>query len=874
LPALPTGSVTYLFSDIEGSTRLARELGPDAWADLLALHDQLVDRVVADARGVVVKHEGDGAFAVFRDASDAVDAAVALASRLSAATWATNARVRVRVGLHTGDGRLASGGRDYVGLDVHYAARLAAAANGGQILLSDTTRSRLGNDLRPGSSIVSVGPRRLKDFDEPRPIHRLVVANSADDPRPLRALGGFDLPELPTTFVGREDERAAVTALVTETRIVTLTGPGGTGKTRLALSVAMNLEATYPEGVVFVPLAPIRDAGLIASAIADAAAVPEDATRPPIDSLRDALRDRHLLLVLDNLEQLLPAAAATVAELVRGLPGCRFLLSSREPLRIAGEQEYRVPPLASADGVALFEERARLVGRALEPDGPDREAIVAIVERVDGLPLAIELAAARARLFPPREILERLERSFDILSSGARDLPERQQTLRATIGWSVDLLSPAEQRLFRRLSVFVGTWAPEAAESVVDPDRSLGPDLLDAIASLADKSLLRTAVSADGRTRFGWHVFVRDFALEMLVASGEQAEYQQRHAESFRDLAVRMGTRLTAARSAANLAQLDDAIHDLRSAIDWSLETGRVEIGLEIVGSAWRWWQLRSHLAEGRDLARQLLSHPAAARDSIARVDGLAAAGGLAYWSSDRAATRAAYEERLALAQRLGDRRRLAEAHYDLGFVGMVEQDVDLLRSEEERALALFEELGDDAGIVKARQALVLARFVAQDYAGARELEERNLVDFERTQSWYRISDSKMLLAAIKWRSGDPDGALASARSAIEILPDPVGGSTIAALAVIALVEADTGDVELAARLTGAIRASQAATGETLAPVTVLHLPDPEQVVRERLGDERAAGLLAEGAELGLPEATRLALGKEATVSRAGAATS
>jgi non-specific serine/threonine protein kinase len=506
-----------------------------------------------------------------------------------------------------------------------------------------------------------------------------------------------------------------------------------------------------------------------------------------------------------------------------------------------------------------------------EPTDPEIEAIASIASLVDGLPLALELAAARTRLFGPVEILGRLRRSFDLLSAGARDVPERQRTLRATVAWSHDLLAPTEQVIFRRLAVLVGSWTVDAAQRIVDPEGSLDLDLLDGLASLVDKSLLRTVATDDGQTRFARHVFVREYADEMLTASGERAACERRHAEAFRDLAVATGPHLPETSSQRYLLELDGAIHDLRAAITWSLETGDVAIGMEILGATWRWWQIRSHLAEGRDWVSRLLAHPASAGDQVARMGALAALGGLAYWSSDRPAIRAAYEERLAIAERLGDRAQLAEAHYDYGFVGMVEQDPELLRSESEGALALFEEIGNMAGIVKTRQVLVLAHLLSGEFDAAQELEERNLADFERTQSWYRIADSRMLLGAILWRKGKFAEALASARTAVRTLPELVGGSTIAALAVIALAQADLGEVELATRLIGAVRAIQAATGEALAPVQVLHLPDPEDVVRARLEPARAEELLAEGRAMEVAQVRLLALGEVAAEAAAEA---
>ena len=858
---LPSGTVTFLFSDIEGSTRLARALPPEEWSALLRTHDSLVDDAIARHQGSIVKHEGDGAFAVFSTASNALAAADRLTRTLVAQARPGGVPLRVRIGIHTGDGRLTDAGADYVGVDVHYTARLAAAGNGGQILVSEATRLALNRDLPEDDVLVSAGPRRLKDFDEPRPIHRLVVPGAADDARPLRAAVGVDLPPELTAFVGRTSEIAAVSELLERSRIVTLTGPGGTGKTRLAIGITEQVIDHYEDGGVFVELAPVHDPALVPAAVAARLGIAEQPGQSAAELVTGHLADKRMLLVLDNLEQLLPDAAGTVAAFVRAGTGVRVLSASREPLRIAGEQEFQVPPLGQAEAEALFMDRARLVRADFEPSASEAAAVAGIAARLEGLPLAIELAAARVKVFPPSGILDRLERSLDLLTSGSRDLPERQRTLRGAIAWSYDLLPDPEQLLFRRLAVLVGSWTSESADRIANDDHELGLDTLDGLVSLVDKSLLRVVPSEHGDPLFGRHAFVREFAWERLAASGELDRCQRRHARVFRDLAIRVGDSLTSAGGSQLIHLLDHAAHDLRQAMTWALESGEVEVGLMVIGSAWRWWQIRAHLREGRAWAERLLAHPNAAEDSIGRMRGLAALGGLAYWSTDYPTTRRAYVERLALAERIADPRELAEAHYDLSFVGVVEKDLELHRKEAELALAGFTALDDRPGIIRARQALVLAEYLGGNPVAARELEMWNLADFRSTQSWYRVADSLMLLSALERSSGRYDVALATARDALRTMPERVGGSTLGALGVIAIVQGESGDVELAARLTGAIAAIQSETGEALAPVSVLHLPHPETVVRGRLAGDVADRLIAEGRLLTPEEAIALALG-------------
>ncbi len=405
-------------------------------------------------------------------------------------------------------------------------------------------------------------------------------------------------------------------------------------------------------------------------------------------------------------------------------------------------------------------------------------------------------------------------------------------------------------------------WSPEVAQAIADPDRALGVDVLDGLASLVDKSLLRVIDAPGGDVRFARHAFVREFAQERLEASGERTELERRHAEYFGRSAVEWGPHLAEAGAEQYMRHMDDGIHDVRQAMTWSLGPGDPDIGMRIIGACWRWWQIRTKLREGLDWAGRLLAADRRT-DPSARLAALAGQGSLAYWSTDYVLTRRAYEERLAIAETLGDPRGLAEAHYDIAFVGMVEKDLDFLRHESELALAMFEQLGDQAATIRARQAAVLAHFLAGDHATARRMEERNLADFRRTQAWYRASDSMMLLAAI-YRSGDdPAAALASAREGIRMLGDRVGGTSLGGLGAIAVVLGESGDLvhaERAAHLAGAIRAAQAETGEALPSVSVLHMPQPGDVVRARLGDERAEALMAEGAKLSIEEAIELAL--------------
>jgi predicted ATPase/class 3 adenylate cyclase len=885
---LPTGpGVAFLFTDIEGSTRLEQAIGREAWARVAAEHDRLLCEAVERSGGRVVKTEGDAVFAAFTSPSSAIEAAVAGQRALASSdTLRPDRRPRVRMGVHVGEGRIRerrakSDPEDYVGIDVNYAARVAAAGNGGQIVLSDATVRLLGTGaiegLPPageeaGVTLVDEGMRALKDFEEPARLYRLVVPGAADDPRPLRTLDlPSNLPEPATTLVGREADIERVAAFVERSRVVTLAGPAGTGKTRLALGAAAAVRGRYPHGTWFVDLAAIRDPLLIEGEIADAIGVRETPELSVEDALRKHVRDRELLLVLDNLEQLLPAAAAILARLVRDAPQLRLLATSRELIRIAGEAGYQVPPLAVAAATALFEDRARLHRPDLELGADDRAAIQAICERLEGLPLAIELAAARARLFSPVAILARLGRSLD-LAGAARDTPERQRTLRGAIAWSHELLSEPERRLFRRLAVFEGGWDAEQAGVVADLDGDLGVDLLAGLESLVDKSLIRALSTSGGEPRFGHHLLLRDYGLERLDESGELAVVAARHAAVFLELGEAAEQQLLGADSETWLQRLDREEHNLRAAIRWTLEHGRTAEGLRLAGSLWRWWHQRSRLREGRATLAELLAQPTEGVPLPARIRALAADGGLAYWMGDAAATRDRYEERLRLALAAGDPRLEADARYDLGFTFMVAGDAAGLRENQGRALELYLALGDEEGATRARQALVLPSFLDGDFAAGRDLEEQNLSFFQKTGSRFRIADSSTLVSAIYAELGDLRMAWQRLQEGLRLwVEGDVAVGIIAALDVAALLLLRHGEPELGARVAGAVRELMNARDITVTPTSVLHLPEPWTVAAEKLGGDRAEILMADGGRQPLGDVIAAVLAYEAPSSQRSA---
>ena len=638
----PSGTVTFLLTDIEGSTLLLERLGP-AWGATLDAHHELLRSAIEGAGGQQVNASGDAVFAVFARPPDAVAAAAAAQRALAAAEWTKGVRLRVRMGLHTGEAERA--GQDYAGLDVHRAARISAAAHGGQVLLSSATHALTERALPEGVRLRDLGEHRLKDLSRPERLHQLCIDGLPAEFPPPRTLDAWRdaLPKQPTTFIGRERELAEARALLEGSRALTLTGPGGTGKTRLALQVAAESCEAYRDRAVFVALATLEDPSLVASTIAAAIGVQEEAGRPILTSLTERLAGMEVLLVLDNYEQLL-VAAPLVGELVAAGPGVRVLVTSRAPLRVAGEREYEVRPLAlpnmsgaatpeelaESEAVALFVERARAIepGFALGPE--NAAAVAAICAALDGLPLAIELAAARVRLLPPQAILERLGTSLPLLTGGPRDRPERQRTLRGAIQWSHDLLDPDGQTMFRWLAAFAGGWTFEAAEAICSPAGAAVLDTLETLDALVQHSLARRD---DGtpEPRFRMLQTIREFGLERLAESGEEPEIHERHAQFFLALAEEAAGELTGPGQAVWLDRLACDHDNLRAALRWSVDADRAETGLLIAAAIWRFWQLRDHLAEGEGWLTELLAAPSAAAATPARTAGAKALASVVY---------------------------------------------------------------------------------------------------------------------------------------------------------------------------------------------------------------------------------------------------
>ncbi|MDQ5851887.1 MAG: adenylate/guanylate cyclase domain-containing protein, partial [Chloroflexota bacterium] len=675
MAALPTGTITFLFTDIEGSSS-RWEQHREAMRTALARHDAILRQTIEGHGGVVFKTVGDAFCAAFATAPDALEAALAAQRALYAEDWGAVGPLRVRMALHTGTADQRE--NDYFGPALNRVARLVDAGHGGQILLSLATQALVQDQLPPGMELRDLGIHRLKDLSQPEHIFQAVIPDLPADFAPLHTLDNRpnNLPAQPTPFIGREREVAAVRQrlLHPDIRLITLTGPGGIGKTRLGLRVAAQVLNDFPDGVYFVALAPISDPMLVSVTVAQTLGVKETSGESLLDSLKAYLREKQLLLLLDNFEQVV-VAAPLITELLAAAPGLKVLVTSRASLHLQGEREFPVPPLALPDpkhlptldtlsqyeAVELFIQRAQAVNPDFQVTNTTAPAVAEICVRLDGLPLAIELAAARSKLLSPQALLQRLQHRLQVLTGGARDLPARQQTLRSTIDWSFSLLEAGEQTLFARLGVFVGGFSVEAAETVChesgigdqwsgvrgqesgDEGRSASPSqiptpdsrlpipVLDGLQSLLDKSLLHQVPGASGEPRFRMLEIIREYALERLAARGEVEATERTHATYYLTLAEAAAPELQGSRQGAWLEQLEMEHDNLRAALRWSLNRGEVEVGLRLGAALWRLWHMRGYVSEGREWLEKLLPLSEHSRVSPSvRAQALNAAGVLA----------------------------------------------------------------------------------------------------------------------------------------------------------------------------------------------------------------------------------------------------
>jgi predicted ATPase/class 3 adenylate cyclase len=694
--AAPT-TVTFVFTDLEGSTRLLSSLR-DAYGPLLDDYHALINETFGAHGGSQIDQAGDGLFHSFPSAQGAVEAATQAQLAMARREWPSGATVRARMGIHTGEAATRRSG--YVGMDVHRAARIASAGHGGQMLLSQVTRDLIAGNVPAGTTLTDLGEHWLKDLAQPEHLYQVTVDGLPQAFPPLKSLVTLpnNLPRHLTTFVGRASDVAEVRQLTTEAPLVTLTGPGGVGKTRLCLQVAAELLDNFADGAWLVELETVADANLVGQQIAVALGIAEASDADAREAILGHLRSREALLILDNCEHIIDACAQLANALLRTCPGLRILTTSREALGVPGERLYPVRSLslptgkrltaqavADSEAVNLFVERAQAADPQFELTDDNVSPIAEICRRLDGIPLAIELAAARVRALTPQQIADRLDDRFRLLTGGSRTVMPRHQTLRAAIEWSFDLLPDAERNVLWRLSVFSGTFSLESAEAVC-----VGPDVedfevIDLLTRLVEKSLV-----VHQAERYRLLETLRGLARDRALEAGETAGAYERHRDWYLQF-VRgaAGAFFRGPESAATLDRLEAEHDNLRAALAWSLnEPGGARAALELAAGLWRFWEIRGYVSEGRQWLERVLA-VSAMEETATRADVLTAAGILAANQGDHASAVRYHEQSLALHERLGDLRSIQFALNNLANATLHEGDVARARELFERVLAI-----------------------------------------------------------------------------------------------------------------------------------------------------------------------------------------
>ncbi len=895
-PEHATGLVTFLFTDIEGSSRLWDEQ-PAAMRTVLAHHDALVREAIEAHGGHVFKTIGDAFCAAFSSATAAVAAAATAQAGLQGEEWSAwpesdgspeMPRLKVRMALHAGEAQLRDG--DYFGPPLNRASRLLAAAHGGQVIISSALEEVLANQLPRGVQLLDLGEHRLRDLARPARVYQMVADGLAGDFPPLRTLASHpnNLPIQLTSFIGREREAADVKTMLSTTRLLTLTGVGGAGKTRLALQVAADVVAAYPDGVWFVELAALEDPGLVAPTVASALGLREEAGRAIEATLSDYLKPRDLLLVLDNCEHLLEPCARLADQLLRASAKLTLLATSREALGIAGEACVPVPSLSlpttgvaqtvealtQYEAVRLFIERALSVQPNFKVTNQNAPAVAQICARLDGIPLALELAAARVRLLSPDQIAERLNQRFRLLTGGSRTVLPRQQTLQAAIDWSYDLLDEKERELLARLSVFRGGWTLEAAEAVCGETVSEdGPgrnskatskintpslDLLEVLGHLVDKSLVAQELESDGSVRFRFLETIRHYASEKLEGSGQAEALRLAHLDFFVRVAEESEPGLKGPDQARVLERLEADHDNLRAAVERAVGLKQSKEGARLGTALWYFWMLRGHLSEGRTRLAEVLALPAGSpfRERGGALNG---AGGLAYMQGDYAAAGAYYEESLITRRFFGDNEGVAATLANLGNLAHDQGGHSGARDFYEESLAIFRAVENEWGMARCLGNLASLANDQLDFDSAWALHEESLAIRRRLGDRHGIASSLQGLGLVAHRQEDNVAARACQVESLAIrreLGDRQG------------VAASLGSLGDVARAQGNLAEARLLLDESLAirrelrdmKGTALSLYSLAIVACEQAQYARARSLLNECLAIGLELGTRPAI--------------
>jgi len=963
---LPRGTVTFLFTDIEGSTKLWQQF-PDAMPAALARHHEILQRAIEMHNGYVFQIIGDAFCAAFATAFEGLDAALDAQRALRDETWGETGAIRVRMALHTGAAEVRAGqftSGEYVsGITLSRAARLLSAGHGGQILLSDPSAALVREQLPPHTALRDMGAHRLKDLVQPQQIFQILASDLPQEFLPLKTLDALpnNLPIQLTSFIGREREIREIKHQLTgdggqgadnrspspTPRLLTLTGTGGSGKTRLSLQVAADVIDEFDKGAWLVELAPLADASLVPNAVMNALGLREEAGRAPLEVLADFLRAKKLLLVLDNCEHLIVACAQLAHHLLTQCPNLKILATSREALGIAGEGTYQVPPLGipddgrpfvpqgrlpaddaytaritQYDAVRLFIERAISVQQNFSVTNANAPAVAQICFRLDGIPLALELAAARIKLFSPEQIAARLDDRFRLLTGGSRTALPRQQTLRAAIEWSYSLLSEQERILFRRLAVFAGGWTFEAAEQVcggqwavesgqwtVESGQSLNTDplitdVLDTLAHLVDKSLVTTEARGD-ETRYRMLETIREFALEKLGEAGENETTRDRYLQFFLKLAEDAEPYLLRSDTVEWHDRIEADLDNLRATLDWCQKTALgAETELRLVSALGNFWLDRDSLVEGRARISAALGRARAFEGTALYAKGLCSAAWLASFQGDFPAARSFADESLAIFRDLGDKQGIAEVLNILGVVAIDSKNYATAIPLLDEALQFRRELDDRRAITGLLTNLGWAAFGLGDYAQAKSQLEEALALAADERNSGRVAECLNGLAEVALREGRLETASELIQASLAIrkaighkwgigvsfgvwgwiallehdweaadarLKDSVAvrteigdsGGLVWCLEKFAQVALGNGNREKAAQIFGAAASIRAAMGSSIDPFDEPEYKRDLETLRVELGEEKFSAAWDAGSKLTMEQAMELALREE-----------
>jgi predicted ATPase/class 3 adenylate cyclase len=869
----PSAVITLLFTDIEGSTQLWDQ-APERMQPALARHDALARAAVAGHRGTVVKMTGDGLYAAFDDSLDALAATLALQQVLADPEATNGVTLRVRCGLHAGT--IERRDNEYYGSVVNRTARIMEAAHGGQIILSQAVADRVAGRLPQEVSLRDLGSVRLRDLSRAERVYQMVHPQLRQDFPALRSLEATpnNLPQQVSSFIGREHVLAEVKGLLGNTRLLTLLGVGGLGKTRLSLQVGADVMDDYPDGVWFVELAPLADARLVPQAVASALGVKEEPGRPVQEALVKHIHDRQLLLILDNCEHLSQACAELAKALLQAGPQVKVLASSRESLHVAGETTFPVPPLSvpqlhrsmtvaalkQYEAVRLFSDRAVAAQPVFQVTDQNATAVAEICHRLDGIPLALELAAARVRTLPVEAIAARLSDRFRLLTGGYRTSLPRQQTLRACIDWSYDLLSATEQALLRRLAVFAGGWTLEAAEKVGADGEVETRDVLDLLTHLGEKSLVQLA--AEG-ARYRLLETVRQYAKERLNAADEKTQTRTRHLAFYLELAEEAMPHLMGPEQGAWLSQLDVERENVLAAHTWCDRAERgAEFGLRLLCAGRVYWITRGLGALGQRMTAEALGRPRAMERNLLRCRALDAAGYLGYFMGRYGEAQAYEEESLAIAREIGDKDQIVAALTLLGAVSLAQENRSAARGHLEESLVLARELGDTLRLEQALTVLAELHRIEGDLDAAEPLYEEALALNRQQGAGSNIAVNLLNVAMVAIGRGSGDRARRILLEAVAIA-DKIGSKPAgrAALDVAAGLAALLVEWERAARLYGAAQAQLEETGIRRETADEAFLAPLIAKVREALGEAAFVVAEAGGRALSYEEAMAEARG-------------